>query len=244
MLNQEEKERIKQEEIFKLEIQKSLEKRTNRIKKFFSSSVGIFLLSAVFIPFIVYTYNTWSAYEVKRDSQITLIKKLDFEIEGRLSQFLVSFQYLVDIKNNNDSNYDFKSDSARIVFTELWRELKSNISGKRFIFSTYNEFDNRSTVSLIMELSQLLIATNYDFNHAKEYGIPGREGFKPESVDKESKNIREAGKSIITFEIYQYNSKQIKSAHSIMKDFHTDILLKRWSWLFPYTDCPYWAPFC
>ena len=243
MLSQEEKDRIQQEEIFRLEIQKSLEKRTPRIKKFFSSNIGIFLLSAVVIPLIIYSYNTWSAYEIKRETQINLIKKLDFEIEGRLSQFLVSFQYLVDIKNG-DSNYDFKSDSSRIVFAELWRELKSNMSEKKFIFSTFNEFEHRSTVSLIMELSQLLIAANYDFNHAKEYGITNWENSEPESVDKESKNIREAGTEIITFEIYVYNSKQIKSAHSIMKAFHKGILLRRWRWIYPYVDCSYLVPFC
>lgn len=86
MLTEEDKQRIREEEIFRAEVQKSLVQLTSpkpsyqHLWAFFNTSLGIWVLSTVFLGIIGWTYAQWQASRQNTEQ----INKLDIEIDARL----------------------------------------------------------------------------------------------------------------------------------------------------------------
>jgi hypothetical protein len=90
MLSEKDKQRIREEEIFRFEAQKSLTTKDSpqpldkRLLVFFNSSLGIWLLSSVFITLIGWSYSQW---QLSRENE-EHVEKLDVEIQARFSAVL------------------------------------------------------------------------------------------------------------------------------------------------------------
>jgi hypothetical protein len=80
MLSNKEKERIKEEEIFRAKVQKGLAVPQNKLIKFLNSSLGIWLLSTLVLGFYGWAY---SSYQTSQQNE-EIVRKLDIEIEARL----------------------------------------------------------------------------------------------------------------------------------------------------------------
>lgn len=91
MLTEEEKRRIREEEIFRQEVRLSLEKRTKskwaKFWAFLNTSFGIWLLSTVAVGLITWGYTQWEENHTKSIENRQLIRKIDLEIAARLSYF-------------------------------------------------------------------------------------------------------------------------------------------------------------
>jgi hypothetical protein len=109
MLTEEEKNEISEKETFRLAIKKSFKeqnkKKKNTFQKltaFFNTSLGIFVLSTIFISFGSWLYTQWTAHKKITDET----NKLEQEICYRLSIILKSNQKLnwdeyLDIQNSS-----------------------------------------------------------------------------------------------------------------------------------------------
>jgi hypothetical protein len=81
MLSDDEKARIREEEIFRAEVQKSLiAKPSGRLLSFLNTSLGIWLLSTLVLGLFGWTFAQWQATRANEEQ----IRKLDAEIETRL----------------------------------------------------------------------------------------------------------------------------------------------------------------
>jgi hypothetical protein len=90
MLSEEDKQRIIQEERFRLEVRKSLapekpDAETGQLWKFLNSGFGLWLLSTVVIGLIGWAYAQWQGSQENLAQSSALIDKLDVEIEARLA---------------------------------------------------------------------------------------------------------------------------------------------------------------
>lgn len=86
MLSEEDKQRIREEEIFRAEVQKSLSQPapsksfSGRLWAFLNTSLGIWVLSTIALGAVGWTYTQW---QLSRQN-VEQINKIDIEIEARL----------------------------------------------------------------------------------------------------------------------------------------------------------------
>src|SRR6266536_527643 len=81
MLTEDEKTRIREEEIFRAEVQKSLiPKPSGRLLSFLNTPLGILLLSTLVLGLFGWTFTQWQASRINEEQ----IRRLDAEIEARL----------------------------------------------------------------------------------------------------------------------------------------------------------------
>jgi hypothetical protein len=97
MITEEDKERIKSEEIFREEIRKALmEKERASFRKiswnFFNSPFGLWLLSTVLVGLTVYFYNDSKLRNEISANNSATIQKLETETSNRLQQFKAEYQ--------------------------------------------------------------------------------------------------------------------------------------------------------
>jgi len=161
MLPESDKEKIRLEEQYRLEVRKQLEdkpKRTSRIWTFLNSTFGLWLLSALLITWAgtLYTQSqnrhteTLKKQEVERaeaQKEAELIERLDLEIGYRFSRFQTELAYLVQ---PDWSHIRFLPGKGQKDVREIVDSLSQPPKGKRP--SLYEEFSNTSTLALIAEL--------------------------------------------------------------------------------------------
>jgi len=119
-----------------------------RIWSFLNSNFGLWLLSSVMVGLITFGYTKLNDHLAEKRLKERQVVKLDIEIEGRF------YQLLEKIKRNSESlNIDTTNNP---VVKNMLFEFKGNPTGEneRF-YSIYPEFQNRSIVSLIIELSSI-----------------------------------------------------------------------------------------
>ena len=102
MLTEDEKVRIRLEEVFRDEIREELKTAKtktwrNRALGFLNSALGIWLLSSVALGLVTWTYARWTETVTKARENREAVEKLDIEIAARI-QRLQSF--LVDGRSN------------------------------------------------------------------------------------------------------------------------------------------------
>jgi hypothetical protein len=84
-----EKERIRQEEIFRQEIRTELEKKGVSGKglwKFVNSAFGLWLLSSVVIAGFTFLYSAWDKNEQEKRSQRSERRRIETEVQARINQ--------------------------------------------------------------------------------------------------------------------------------------------------------------
>ena len=101
MLSDDKKKIIREEEIYREEVKKKL--ASDNVKKinipFLETQTGLFLASAVILPFILWVHSASVNYYQEYSEKEKLVKSLDAEIEYRIS---ISEPYL---ENGNISFY-------------------------------------------------------------------------------------------------------------------------------------------
>jgi hypothetical protein len=131
MLSEDDKMRIREEEIFRAEVQKELTTHNkNRVTTFLNSSLGIWVLSTLVVGLFGWSYAQWQTSR----QNIEQINKLDAEIEARIQ----SAQYRI---GNLDAS------STATIYPA--NELLAPPTAERIIQS---EFASRNLRSLVYEL--------------------------------------------------------------------------------------------
>jgi len=141
MLSDDDKARIRLEEIFREEVRRQLQDdkvrtRSHRILAFFNSGLGIWLLSSIVLGFITWSYSTWSDSRSKVRENEATIEKLDVEIAARVERFR-------ELLAN--------ATSAQTYYMALW-SLDNPATIDKFTAGIFPEFASRSLRSLLWDL--------------------------------------------------------------------------------------------
>ena len=132
MLTDTDKQRIKEEEIFRAEIQRELIKPQNKVIKFLNTSLGIWLLSTLALGLYAWAYSRIQATQQNEDT----VRRLDIEIEARIASSALQLETIV---NNGQS--------VSKVF--VWHLLSAPNNDR----AVQNEFSNRNLRSLLYDLN-------------------------------------------------------------------------------------------
>jgi hypothetical protein len=232
-MTEEERKAIREEEIYRDEVRKILtakQDQKNKLWLFFNSRLGIWFLSIVVIGSFVFFCNGYIQNQKEEAEKEQKIQKLDLEIESRISQFWVHIESMTQHQNNKTFvlKQGISIDTLRVLWTAFKNPPCSSCDNP-IILATYNEFERRSTVSLIIELSSLLDA-EYKHKNAGKFNIEG-----------ERENLRQTATFIAGDGIYSKTNQL--TIIQLWETFRTYIINPRWTELFPFTNCgPY--PFC
>lgn len=156
MLTEQEKEHIKQEEIFRYKIRQYLENSTQpktfgqRVWSFLNSPVGIWFLSTVAFGLISYSYASWQKTDTQLKNNFLVESKLDIEIANRLNQF----QQSLNSNTHSPSKRDIELARMGADFTGIkvyWAINRLNTTKPIF-----PEFENETFMSLLWELHHVV----------------------------------------------------------------------------------------
>ena len=151
-LTEEEKEKIRHEEIFRAEVRASIENDSpsltkKKIWKFLNSPFALWLLSSIVVGLLTWGYSQWQASEIELAKRRETINRLDIEIVSRLraAQAIIRTAqtkeqlYLAVIATNGGAEHvnfnfgvfpDLKNRTLRSLFYELKINLKDNAALK------------------------------------------------------------------------------------------------------------------
>ena len=111
MLSNEEKGKIREEEIYREEVRKSFDlpkSRMHRITSFFNSSLGNWILTSILVGIISFSYNYFQDRSERQREKEQRIAKIDTEIQSRLYQYNALLDNLEEIlKEPADSGNNF-----------------------------------------------------------------------------------------------------------------------------------------
>lgn len=233
-MNEEEKKRIQEEEFFRHEVRKSLEKKTtlswrSRIWSFLNSSFGLWLLSTVFVGIMVNFYTKFQEESIAKAKNQELQRKLETEISSRLTEFKFMIQVPFPKKRH-------------VIKTIVGvTEEKGRFSED--MFNIFPEFYERSTESLIYEVEQLQVDTR-SIKELKEARKTLRTIVKYASTINELSDSSKPDELVIpelqpnTFEeIQQEVQKEVNdvdknnkaTVSELMKLLNSNFYLKKWS---------------
>ena len=244
MLTKEEKDKLQQEEIFRNEVRKSLEKNT--VLSFLNSAFGIWILSSLVIGLFTYFFNDYITKKKEYDERVEKIQKIDLEIANRISQFWVCLNPIV---NSKDATYPLMSGIVPDTLTKVWMAFKnpSDCPCKNgLILPMYKEFNGRTTVSLMIELASIL---------EKHYNVK-QTIYEPSEKNTNSTNLNDKDlkeKSFRDNEIHRIekaavfinsnfavNYSPANGLKDFVESFRKETMLGRWDKLtMPFTDCPF-----
>nr|WKN38232.1 hypothetical protein K4G66_05900 [Tunicatimonas sp. TK19036] len=241
MLTDDEKARIKAEEVYREEIKKSLADKkqdSNPFWVFLNSGLGLWFLSTIVIGLFTYLFNEYKEDKRTNAEQESKIKQLDLEIESRISQFWVHIEPLIkrDERNYIDSTYSLREGVSYDTLSILWDAFKNPPSFNPKLMTTiYREYDTRTTISLMIELATVL-EQKYGLTKNHHVGLEGEIRFSKEEFmhRQEIDNIESAAISIGGNGIFSERHPTVKE---IWIYFNGNIIVHRWDKLFPYTDC-------
>ncbi|MCE3229173.1 MAG: hypothetical protein K0S32_3724 [Bacteroidetes bacterium] len=224
------KQAIRKEEIFREEVRKELqkpeEKKSNKFISFFNTGFGLWFLTSVVVALFTFLYGEYDHSKKEIKERTTKINHLDLEIESRISEFWVRLEPLTVKDSSHALKPEVKPDTIRY----LWDEFKNPALGVLKSGSIYEEYKERSTISLMIELASLL---------EEEYHVDFSSDKKLTNKDQEVRDLIRRIKKAATFiagnGIY-YESKN-PSVHYIWDNFSDKIIIGRWADMFPYTDC-------
>lgn len=166
MLTDEEKARIRAEEIFRLEIQDSVKKiptRSERIIGFFNSSLGNWILTSLLVGLISFTYNFIHDYYTQERERKHIIESIDAEMGSRIFQYASIVDNAIRMKKHKGNQSDkldqfYALGTSRLMqqfaqqgFFDLWLDYKIGRQ-QEFMAIENPEYAGRSMPSLINEL--------------------------------------------------------------------------------------------
>ncbi len=233
-LSQEEKERIENQEMFRLVVQRQLaeKKKESRGSVFWSvlnNSFSFFLLSSVLLPTTAWVYasreadaKTKAVLEESARARDNRIEKLDSEIAFRFSRALAQLS-TANTKRERDQSSQITSVLASLTTRTRGGDMQT----------LYPEFSNQSALSLMSELRLELIAAGV---HSEKM---------TPTVDH---TISRAIKSLSVFSMLDHSEKAPMEVAGALIDIAAatvhDNGARRWNKEFAYTDCSRNQPFC
>lgn len=228
MLSEPEKDMIRLEELYRIEIRKQLEEKSqkkSRVWMFLNSSLGLWLLSAIVITWAgtLYTQSqnrqadTLRKQEVEREAlskNSELIDRLDLEIGYRFSQFQIQLANLVDTDDYDRRPLPFRPGLGEKEVKEAIDSLSQPPKGT--LPPLYGEFSNMSTLALIAELRRHVPSTE-------------KEELDQVIADLSGINI-----------LLGVKKAQLSDLYGIATIVFTDLTLERWKkGHFYFSDCPF-----
>lgn len=164
-LNKFEKEKIKLEELYRVEIRNSLVPSTPKgIWYYLNSSFGLWFLSTVAIGILSFSYSSVDQKIKNKALKESQIAKLDLEIESRIFQLKnITTRIQDSISHISEDNllhngalYSYQEQTCSEIKC-IWRDFKMSPKQSLLSFhSIYEEFGDRGIISLISELSSLV----------------------------------------------------------------------------------------
>jgi hypothetical protein len=154
MLTEDEKKHIREEEVFRREVQQQLDAEKppasigNRLWSFMNSGFALWVLSSIVVGLFGWMYSNYQAHNIEQAQQRELKRKIINEMSHRATE---SLSVLVDARTKIDQR---DPDSPRVIFLRISEMFdgknKSNIN------SIYPEYRDRSFLSLIAELNSVV----------------------------------------------------------------------------------------
>jgi len=139
MLNEEQKERIREEERFRFETQNKLKSNENKLWDFLNSNFGIWLLSSVVLGLITWGYTKISSSIAENSKNKTEIIKHIYEVNSRLDTYIKRM-------SNPKLSSDYYYSNDCIINGQC---QDNNIS-------IFPEYSNKNIQALLVELSILV----------------------------------------------------------------------------------------
>ncbi|HEY0678120.1 MAG TPA: hypothetical protein VGD17_07530 [Chitinophagaceae bacterium] len=232
MLSDSEKAKIQSEESYRREVNRLLDGKSSKrtgIIKFLNSALGIWFLSTIIIGLFTYFYNRWDDNRKINYEREVKIRQLDLEIESRISQFWVNYEplFVKSEETNKPIYYTFKFHYKKDTLLAVWNTFRNAPSlNPRTVNTMFIEYDTRNTVSLLIELADLL---SYNINRSNR-----------KRLTNEIKEIQRVAAFIAA------NGPMFKPGNPELlevdpketwKLFKEKIIIQRWDKMFPYTDC-------
>jgi hypothetical protein len=154
MLTEEDQQRIKNEEIYRAEVQRQLkapesEKIGSRLLRFFNTAFGVWILSSILLSGLTALYGkVQSDYAAKRHHEL-IVHQLGIRMYYGLMLFRNGKENLTNVSAGDDG-----ADLKRTTYFSVLSALLDDSSATRL----YPDFKDRSTLSLFLEL--------YDLDHS------------------------------------------------------------------------------
>ncbi|HEX8148631.1 MAG TPA: hypothetical protein VF591_15730 [Pyrinomonadaceae bacterium] len=248
MLSEEDRARIKAEEIYRQEVRDDLGRgkgKQSGVWEFVNSSIFLWFLSTVAVGGITYAWTVHQnrvaderAAEQKRAEVISarreLIGRLDLEIEGRLSQFLVDVEHMV--AKPYDARYSLAKPFTLEHIRRQWNVMKMPPRYSQ-ASAVYPEFAERGIVSLIIELDKLEQEARKEKGKTDAENAGAADGRGDITADRRLRRVAVDIQDDVIFD-----GKDKPEFLPVYSEFKERIM--KWESMFPYMDCNVTAPFC
>ena len=158
MLTDEERTRIRAEEIFRLEVCRELEANKHRLSRrerlwsLLNSSFALWFLSSIVLAGLTGAFTNYQNRHGEQIRKAEIERRLDTEISNRISQALAGLR--VDrLRIEQGASY-----SPRSIYINVVSYLNNSFINNAFPqdFSVYTEYQRRNFRSLVFELSTLV----------------------------------------------------------------------------------------
>lgn len=216
-LNDVERAKIELEERYRSEFRNRLDgapkKKSlpNTIWVFLNSSLGLWLLSAIFITGVGALYTQYQNTRTEKIKTKESIERLDLEIGYRFSQIQIQLFSLV---NSKEPNFPFLPNKGEENVRSILGSLSQPPKGE--LIPLYQEFSSLSTIALIAELRR---------------HVPENERGEIDQVLAHLSGI------YIHLDVAKAKLSDVKSVADLI---FRDLMLPRWKdSQFYFTDCPF-----
>lgn len=241
-MNNQEKQRIKEEEIFREEVRKSL---TSTEKKDWTKSINsplfIWFISTIVLGLFSYYFQQ---NKIKNEAMFQIeysIEKIDTELENRISQFWTNLKPFIDTKFEYSRDYTFTNQIDSVQFVTYWNCFKNAPAlNPKLSSNIYKEYVNRNTISLIIEQihnlekqQDLKLETRNSgrfFTYSKKK-LSSQDSLVINQIYK----MRNAINYISSDKILFGKFDTIKPSQ-IWQPFKENVIIRRWNKYFPYTN--------
>jgi hypothetical protein len=204
MLAEDERNHIRDEEIFRREVRRQLEaekptqSRRSRVWKIVNSTFVIWLLSSVVLGLLGWGYSSYQARHIEQTQRTEIRRKLIAELTNRTTEASLAIS-TIRVKIDHRA-----PDSPNFIVSRVLGILDGqDITSKSPISAIYPEYQNRSFISLITELEGLVTGDEKITVHnaadplieIKTYSIHAQEFGATEAQNKELTQAREANQA-------------------------------------------------
>ena len=159
MLSQEEYNKIELEEQIRNEIRNKLNPPKEKgIWDYANSAIVLWFLSSIVLGSFTWLYSSIEKSVEADNIRVGKIRMLDLEIEGRIYQFLMKTVREGDSLVLVSGSVIIPSNNITpLQISDLWFQFKKAPKESQVgYYSVYEQFDNRNTASLVVELTSLL----------------------------------------------------------------------------------------
>jgi|GEM_PF-4196980 len=203
-MTEEDIKRIIAEENVRTLIKKEESKKSLAIWKLINSPFGIWFSSSIFLGSITFGYSRVQSHFQQKIEKEQLINMIDLEIESRLFQFKAkaerSSDSLLFIQSTEFDVSNIQEFDVKDYFIQMKRPTDETDIG---YYSVYTEFEDRTLISLLFELSSL---------------VPSR---------KDKLEINSVVKKIMSNEVLPIDN--IETKEETLEEILNQIRIKRWS---------------